>query len=94
MNRNAHILNAASNLLGIALLIVTGIKLTNHSSQSFADETGLAAALLLAVSCLLSYLSIRQVDNGERLEVAADKVFLLGLAALFVAVLILAFGLG
>jgi len=90
MARNSHILNAASNLLGIALLIVTGIHITANSSKTYADEMALVAALLLAVSCVVSYLSIRQGERGERLENWADKIFLGGLIALVAAVLILA----
>jgi hypothetical protein len=84
--RNSHILNAASNLLGIALLIVTGINITNNAGKTYADEAGLTAAVLLAVSCLVSYLSIRRGDDGDRLEAWADKVFIAGLLALLAAV--------
>jgi hypothetical protein len=89
VSRNSHILNAASNLLGIALLIVTGINITNHANGTYADEAGLVAALLLAVSCVVSYLSIRRGDDGVRLETVADKIFLAGLLALLAAVLVL-----
>ena len=89
MARSSHILNAASNLLGIALLIVTGLHITNHSSKTYADETALAAALLLALSCFVSYLSIRKGEAGVTLEGLADKIFLAGLAALTLAVVVL-----
>ena len=89
MDRNSHILNAASNLLGIALLIVTGLHITDHSAATYADETALAASLLLAMSCFVSYLSIRKGDGGALLEEFADRIFLGGLAALVMAVVIL-----
>jgi hypothetical protein len=87
--KNSHILNAASNLLGIALLIVTGINITDHAGKTYADEAGLAAALLLAVSCVVSYLSIRRGKSGDSLEAVADKVFIAGLVALLAAVAVL-----
>ena len=90
MDRNTHILNAASNLLGIALLIVTGLHITDNAGKSYADEMALAAALLLSISCVVSYLSIRRKERGERLEGLADKIFLGGLSALVIAVSILA----
>ena len=65
MGRNGHILNAASNLMGIALLIVTGINITDEAQRTYADETATFAAVLLAVSCLLSYLSLRSDERGE-----------------------------
>jgi len=91
VSKNSHILNAASNLLGIALLIVTGINITDHAGKTYADEAGLAAALLLAVSCVISYLSIRRGKAGDRLEAVADKVFIAGLLALLAAVAVLTF---
>jgi hypothetical protein len=91
MSRNSHILNAASNLLGIALLIVTGINITDHADKGYADEAGMVAALLLAISCVVSYMSIRRGDDGIRLEAWADKIFVSGLIALLAAVSILVF---
>jgi hypothetical protein len=89
VDRNSHILNAASNLLGIALLIITGIHITDNAGKSPADETALAAAILLTASCVVSYLSIRSKERGEKLEELADKIFLGGLAALVLSVGIL-----
>ena len=91
MSRNSHILNAASNLLGIALLIVTGINITDNADKGYADEAGMVAALLLAVSCVVSYMSLRRSDDGARLEAWADKIFMSGLIALLAAVSILVF---
>ena len=88
--KSTHILNAASNLLGIAMLIVTGLKITQHSRGTYADECALGAALLLAVSCLLSYLAFRRGDTRSPLEDWADRIFLAGLICLVGAVAILA----
>jgi len=90
MDRSPHILGAASNLLGIALLIITGLNLTKVADQTMADEVAWVACLLFAASCLLSYLAIRSPE-AVRAEAAADKAFLGGLAALLLAVMILAF---
>ena len=49
------------------------------------------AALLLAISCVVSYMSIRRGDDGIRLEAWADKIFVSGLIALLAAVSILVF---
>lgn len=89
MPKNSHILNAASNLLGIAMLIVTGLKITNRSIGTYADECALVAALLLAFSCLFSYLSIRGGDMADRMEDWADHIFLVGLICLCAAVVVL-----
>lgn len=88
MDKHPHILNAASNLLGISFIIITGLNLTGTSRASYADEIAWAAALSLSASCLLAYLALRS-DNGRgaRFEDWADRAFLLGLIALFVSVL-------
>lgn len=38
MSKHPHILDAASNLLGIALIIVTGLHVAGRNRQSLADE--------------------------------------------------------
>jgi len=90
MPKHTHILNAASNLLGIAFVIIAGLNVTHLTGKTFADEVAWAAAVLLSASCLLSYLAIRAEPNGGRAEAWADISFMLGLAALFAAVLVLA----
>ena len=72
--KSHHILNAASNLLGVSLIIVTALHITSYSKQTLADEVALTAALLLIGSCLLSYLAIR--TERERFERGADRLFL------------------
>ena len=89
MPKHTHILNAASNLLGIAFVIIAGLNVTRLTGKTFADEVAWAAAVLLSLSCLLSYLAIRAEPNGARVEAWAVS-FMLGLAALFAAVLVLA----
>ena len=90
MPKHTHILNAASNLLGIAFVIIAGLNVTGLTGRTLADEVAWAAAVLLSLSCLFSYLAIRSEPNGERAEAWADFVFMLGLGALFAAVLVLA----
>lgn len=90
MRRHHHILSSASNLLGIALIIVAGLHLTHVADQTLASKIAWFAALLLSVSVLLSYVSIRQEPEGQSCETWADRVFLTGLIALVTAVSFLA----
>lgn len=92
MQRPTHILNAASNLLGIALLIIAGLNVSHIADKSFADEIAWVAAVCLAASCLLSYLSLRHEQRGARLEHWADRIFLAGLVLLIAAIIVLAVG--
>lgn len=88
MDKHPHILNAASNLLGISFIIITGLNLTGTSKGSYADEIAWAAAVSLSASCLLAYLALRSDDGrGAWFEDWADRAFLLGLVALLASVL-------
>lgn len=91
MDKHHHILNAASNLLGISLVIVTGLKVSGHAGRTFADEMAGVAAFCFAASCLLSYGAIRKDGATETLERWADRVFLVGLVAVVTAVAIVFF---
>lgn len=90
MDRHPHILNAASSLLGIALVIITGLNVSNVARTSFADEIAWVSAVCLAASCLLSYLGISRGGADRRLERWADRIFLAGLVTLFLSVIVLA----
>jgi len=83
-DKSQHILNAASNLLGVSLVIITGLHITAISKHTIADEIALAAAALLMGSCLLSYQSIR--GGPDWYERVADPIFLLAQLLLFAAV--------
>jgi NADH:ubiquinone oxidoreductase subunit 6 (subunit J) len=85
-----HILTAASNLLGITLLIIAGLHIANAAARTAADEVAWVGAVCFTLSCSLSYLSLRSPSESPRAERYADAVFMAGLLALVVAVLILA----
>jgi hypothetical protein len=83
--RTHYIVDSAATLLGVALLIVTAVHITGKASATIADELAYASALLFLGSCAASHLAIsRRVD---RFEDIADKIFALGLVALFASVL-------
>jgi uncharacterized membrane protein len=90
MHRPSQILNAASNLLGIALVIIAGLNVSHVADKNFADEIAWAAAVCLSISCLLSYLSIRHDARLAASEKWADRIFLLGLATLIASIVVLA----
>ena len=89
--RTSHILNAASNLLGIALVIIAGLNVSHVARNVIADEVAWAAAICLGTSCFLSYLALRdEAVRNKRVEKWADRVFLLGLVALIGSIIVLA----
>jgi len=90
MPRYHHILNAASNLLGIALIIITGLRITGAAEKSIADEIAWVAAGCFSISSLLSYAAIRREPEPSPFENWADRIFLAGLVNLVGAVFTIA----
>jgi hypothetical protein len=93
MPRHHHILPAASNLLGIALVIITGLNVSGIGRHSISDEIAWFAALALSLACLLSYIAIRAEPRESRSADWADRIFFGGLVLLFAAVAALAVSL-
>ena len=93
VNKSPHILSTSSNLLGFCLIVMTSLKIANHTEASLLDElTGVSAVLLMA-SCVLSFLSIRSriAVRSERIERMADVVFLGALGTVFLTIVLVAF---
>jgi hypothetical protein len=84
------ILGAASRLLGISLVIIAGLNVTHTDRTTLADEVAWGSAVLLALSCILSYLALRAAPRETRAGKWADRIFLLGLLSLFAAIVVLA----
>lgn len=87
---HGQILNAASSLLGIALVIIAGLNVSHTARSTLADEVAWGAAVLLAMSCILSYLALRKAPQDTQVGTWADRIFMLGLAALFASIVVLA----
>ena len=59
MPKDPQVPNAASNLLGIALVITAGIDVTHIADKSLSDEVAKTSVIALLGSCLWSYLAMR-----------------------------------
>ncbi|QJB33092.1 hypothetical protein HF324_17555 [Chitinophaga oryzae] len=94
-NKSPHILNTSSNLLGFCLIVLTSIKVARFNQITIIDDTTGIAAILLTGSCLLSFLSMRSKvrRRSEKLEEAADYIFLLSLVCISVTIIIVSFNL-
>lgn len=91
--KSPYILNTSSNLLGLCLIVMTSLKIADKTEASFIDELTGIASLLLMISCLLSFLSMRTRNSarGERIETAADYIFVGGLICVFCTIALIAF---
>jgi amino acid transporter len=88
--KQPYILSASCNLMGICFIVITGLKITNQSLATWADEISSVAALMFMISCVMSYLSLRQEKHEQKYENIADGFFLIGMVSLFVAVIMFA----
>ncbi len=91
-NKSPHILNAASNLLGLCFVVLTSLKFLKLSERTYIDETVTIALVFFMLSCMLSFLSIRgNIKPGSRSEAVADYLFLGGMIVLFVTAILIIF---
>ncbi|WP_309609766.1 hypothetical protein [Flavobacterium sp.] len=88
-----HILSTSANLLGFCLFIITSLHLSNKSENNLIDEFTSVVALLLTISCVLSFISIRtQNKNREyKLEQIADYLFIVSLIGIFAIIVFMIF---
>ena len=93
--KSLHILNSSSNLLGFCLVVLTSIKISKFAAATIIDEITGVSAMMLMVSCILSFLSIRTKNEirSEKLENMAWIIFLIGLISLAATIVLVSFNL-
>jgi hypothetical protein len=79
-----HILGTSSNLLGFCLIILTSLHLTDKSENYIVHEFTSFVALLLTISSVFSFMSIRtsNVKKEIKLEKIADYLFISSLVGI------------
>jgi hypothetical protein len=94
-NTSQHILNTSANLLGFCLFVITSFHVSDRAETSVIDELTSLVALLLVVSCLLSFFSLRAENpkKEQQLETIADYLFIVSLTGILVIVLLIALNL-
>lgn len=85
---SSHILGTASNLLGFCLFVITALHISDQDELTIIDEVTTVISLLLAFSCILSFLSIRTEKPvpERRLETIADYLFIISLVGVAVVI--------
>ncbi len=88
-----HILGTSANLLGFCLFIITSLHISNKSESTLIDEFTSIIALMLAVSTIFSFISIRTEKKvlENRLELFADYLFIISLIGIFGIIIFLIF---
>lgn len=83
-----HILGTSANLLGFCLFVITSLHLTNNTENNLIDEFTSIIALLLTISSMLSFVSIKKekYDEKYKLEQWADVFFFISLLGIFIVI--------
>lgn len=84
-----HILGTAANLLGFCLFVITSLHITNNTEGKILDELTSVVAVLLTITCMLSFISIKtpKPKFEKRLESVADYFFIAALFGIFVIIM-------
>jgi hypothetical protein len=93
-----HILPTSATMVGVCTTLVGLVKLGEiQHGKSAVDEYASSTAVLFLISASLSYLSIRSSHKAkvrsQKLEMAADLIFMIGLAAISLVGLLFAYEL-
>ena len=80
-----HILSTSANLLGFCLFVITSIHLSDKALNNQIDEFTSIIALMLTISSLFSFLSIKteKPELEHKLEGIADYFFFFSLFGIF-----------
>ena len=86
-----HILSTSANLLGFCLFVITSFHISNSSEISIIDEFTSFIAILLTISCIFSFFSIRikMADKAQKLENIADYLFIFSLTGIFIIIVLI-----
>jgi hypothetical protein len=86
-----HILSTSANLLGFCLFIITSLHFSNKIENSLIDEFTSIIALVLTISTVFSFISIRtkDVEKEKIFEKIADYSFFISLLGIFAVILII-----
>lgn len=90
-NTSQHILNTSANLLGFCLFVITSLHISNAVETHIIDELTSIVALLLTISCVLSFISIRtkNIKKEYHMESLADYFFLVSLLGIFIIIILI-----
>lgn len=86
-----HILPTSATMVGVCMTVISILKLSANSSNTWADEILAVDSLFFIMSAIFSYVSIRNQLDESKYEDWADKIFIFGLAVMTFACFIVVF---
>jgi len=86
-----HILNTSANLLGFCLFVITSLHIANQVETQLLDEFTSVVAVLLTISCIFSFSSIRTTNPAKekKFETIADYLFVVALVGILIIILLI-----
>ena len=90
----SHILQAAANLIGVCLIIITGLRVSGLENTTILDKVAAISSVFLLISIIYGYLSMRHKPSLiVRYRDIADYSFLAGVVLLVMAVVSMSFNI-
>lgn len=91
LDKNPHIMNASTNLVGFSFIVLTSLKAFYVGRIWFIDEMTVLAVTGFMFSTLLSFLSMRtkRIALSERYEIIADFAFFTSLLIMLIVCILL-----
>ncbi|WP_047551439.1 hypothetical protein [Methylotenera sp. G11] len=86
-----HILPTSATMVGVCMTVISILKISAGSTNSWADEILAIDSLFFIVSAMLSYVSIRNQAQENKYEDWADRIFIFGLVVMTLACFIVVF---
>jgi uncharacterized membrane protein len=86
-----HILATSATLLGFCLFVITALHVASLSETYIIDELTSVVAILLTISSIFSFISIRsrKALREKRYETIADYLFLISLTGILIIILLI-----
>ena len=91
--KSSHILSTSATLFGLCYVVFTSLKSLRLDKNTLIDEFTAVSMVLFMISCIFSFLSVRQAKKSLLYENIADYVFLAGLFTLFIITISIIFNL-
>jgi hypothetical protein len=90
-NKNVHILNAASSLLGFSFIAVTTLRSLNLIHKTRIDEFASLIVIIFTISVIFSFLSIRstKIKRNKFFESVAEYTFMVGLLTMLLLIILI-----
>ena len=89
-NTSPHILNTSATLLGFCLIVITSLHISNMVETEIIDELTSIIAVLLTLSSIFSFISIKTNNTKkESFENIADYFFIISLLGILIIILLI-----